>query len=690
MRIANIDYNAHEGLWYTAKAASDQPAEPFLQRLRRGTGAFLDIVGGISQWLGPGEPILPVAPQDVNVRRLDYPPGYDYTIAPRAYEPVDPRQLRGLADGYDLLRMAIEKRKRGTYKKPWQIRAKQLPGMSSKDMHEKTLSDKRIPALTEFWRYPDKEHDLRHWINALLEDMFVLDGVAVLPRWTRGGDIYAFDVIDGGIISRKLDVNGRTPVPPQVAYQQIIHGVVSRDLCAPIPKRPDLDQIYYHIRNFRANRIYGYGEVERIIMTVQIGIRRQLTQLEFYSEGGRPDTFGALPKEWTSTPTQLADFQAYWDSLFQGQNTGERRKMKFVPEGTKVDFSPHMILKDEYDEWLGRLICWVFDLPPDALIRQTYKGSQEKSGQDREEEGSEAVDIEVQGIINFLLRTYFASPDLEFEFGEPEITDAEKAARVQDVKIRNGTLTIDEGRSEDGRDPRGLDASVFLTAQGPRKVEALLTAPVAGGGGAFGGGAPAAGEKVIDAEIVPFALLAKKYDPDQPREPSGTPEGGEWTSPNAWTPSADHANEWRKAQGGKVYGSSADRVRVEHAGIIRETDKAVLARVAYDGPAGKGKADIWFPKSQIGNPEKGKIEAPDWLLRKKAEELAGGLAPTIRYGKNGEVSLEGRYADGHLFHHGEYTEGLYDPAEPEPDYEHDIRREINYIRSGREKRNYGG
>ncbi len=468
-----------------------------LSRLGRGARAFLEIVGG-TQWLGPGEPIPPIAPPEVQIRRLDYPVGYDYTIQSRSYEPVSFQQLQALADNYDLLRIAIETRKRQVARLPWQIRVKRQPGMTAREAQQKTLSDNRIPKLTELFHRPDRERSFRNWVNQILENMLVLDAVAIYPRFTLGSEIYSFDVIEASTIARKIDPQGRTPAPPQVAYQQIIHGLPSRGLIAPDPKRRELDQLYYHISNPRPGRIYGFSPVEWVIMTVNIALRRQVTQLEFYTEGGRPDLYATLPKEWIATPEQLAEFQAYWDSLFV--NTPIRRQVRFMPEGTKFDTTPQTILKDEYDEWLARVIAWCFGLPPDALVRQINRATADRRSDDTEEEGLQPTIEQVQDIVNFLLRTYCDAEGLEFDYGSNQDPDPMIQAQVQDIKLKNGTLTVDEGREDDGRAPRGIGEQYWVTPMGPVAVDSVD--PDAAGGDQ--------GDEEADQDLVVAGVKAVK------------------------------------------------------------------------------------------------------------------------------------------------------------------------------------
>jgi hypothetical protein len=52
-------------------------------------------------WFGPLNPLMPVAPDSVKGRILDYQSGYNLNTKPRAYEPVTFQMLRNFADAYD-------------------------------------------------------------------------------------------------------------------------------------------------------------------------------------------------------------------------------------------------------------------------------------------------------------------------------------------------------------------------------------------------------------------------------------------------------------------------------------------------------------------------------------------------------------------------------------------------------------
>jgi hypothetical protein len=192
----------------------------------------------------------------------------------------------------------------------------------------------------------------------------------------RGGGIYSLDIVDGATIKRVIDERGRTPEPPYVAYQQIIKGIPATDYSR--------DQLIYRPRNIRSWKLYGYSPVEQVIMTVNIAIRRQLHQLQYYTEGTMPDTLIGVPLEWSAA--QIKDFQGYFDALLSG-DTGMRRKAKFVPGGMEPYATRESPLKDEYDDWIARVICYAFSISHDAFVKMMNRATAEVSKDSSLEQG---------------------------------------------------------------------------------------------------------------------------------------------------------------------------------------------------------------------------------------------------------------------------------------------------------------
>ncbi|HEY1980928.1 MAG TPA: hypothetical protein VGH13_12660 [Xanthobacteraceae bacterium] len=119
--------------------------------------------------------------------------------------------------------------------------------------------------------------------------------------------------------------DGGTIFPP--AFQQVLKGLPAVNYSAR--------DIIYRPRNVRAHRVYGYSPVQQVLMTVNIALRRQLWQLDYFTEGSIPDALIGVPQGWA--PDQIKQFQDYWDTEFVG-DLAKRRRAKFVPgeAATKV------------------------------------------------------------------------------------------------------------------------------------------------------------------------------------------------------------------------------------------------------------------------------------------------------------------------------------------------------------------
>ncbi len=275
--------------------------------IARGTGA---------DWFGPLDPLKPIAPPDVAGRRFDYPPGYNLNTRPRAYEPIGFHELRAFADAYDLLRLVIETRKDQMERQRWRIRpraGKLKRNGASLDADTRA----RIAALEHFFHKPDGVTRWKTWLRALLEDMFVIDAATLFCQRTRSGQLFALHQLDGATVKRVIDDWGRTPLPYTdadgmivypPAYQQVLKGMPAVNYSAR--------DIIYRPRNVRAHKVYGYSPVQQVLMTVNIALRRQLWQLDYFTEGSVPDALIGVPTSWT--PEQIKQFQDYWDTEFAG------------------------------------------------------------------------------------------------------------------------------------------------------------------------------------------------------------------------------------------------------------------------------------------------------------------------------------------------------------------------------------
>jgi hypothetical protein len=479
------------GMWLLKAAppgGKETAVDPSVMMRLSGQRLSVATTGDDENWFGPGKPLNPVAPDQVAGRQFDFPTNYNLAQRPRNYETYDFPTLRALADNYDLLRLVIETRKDQVESYQWSIQPKD----------GKNVSQAELDKATAFFNMPDGEHFFSTWLRAMLEDLFVIDTVCLYPRLTRGGDLYALDLMDGGTLKRVLDPSGRTPAPPDPAYQQVLKGLPAVDYM--------VDELVYMSRNSRTWKTYGYSPVEQIITTVNIAMRRQLHQLQFYTEGSVPEGIASVPDTWNMET--LKQFQIYWDSMMEG-NTAQRRHMKFVPfDSSKIQFPKQEVLKDQFDEWLARIICFCFSISPTALVKETNRATAQTTQEQALKEGLVPLLNWLEKLFAYILSKHYGNGDIEFRFEMAKDLDPLVQAQVDQIYLITKVVTPDEVRDR-------LGLAALTTAQQAQ----LNPAPPPAGPTA-----PSPGQDLVDPNSGETKTTAPGAAPDVVKPPSAAPD----------------------------------------------------------------------------------------------------------------------------------------------------------------------
>lgn len=402
---------------------------------RVAAGLRLMVTGKAPDWFGPMDPLPEVVPAEqrdgVVGRQFDFQVGFNTQTRPRTGEAITFDQMRALADNYDVLRLVIETRKDQMEKLKWHF----------KPTDPKAKPDARCDELAAFFKKPDKEHGWSTWLRMLLEDMFVIDAPTLYPRPTLGGDLYALEPMDGATIKRVLDDFGRTPVAPDPAYQQILKGVPAINYTR--------EELIYRPRNVRTHKVYGFSPVEQIITTINIALRRQANQLSYYVEGNVPNLLFSVPKEWN--PDQIKQFQLWWDTVTQGQ---QKHYGRFIPEGVTPVEIKQPPLKDMYDEWLARVVCFCFSIEPTPFVAQVNRAVAETSRAQSLSEGLDPIKNWVKTLIDDVVFDKFGISDIEFGWVDEDVSSAKEKADIAKIYIDAKVITPDEVRADNlGKDP---------------------------------------------------------------------------------------------------------------------------------------------------------------------------------------------------------------------------------------------
>lgn len=417
------------------------------------------VIAGVTPatWFGPGQPLAPQAGKEddgTRGRRYDFGVSSNLNYTPRsegAAGGVPFNVLRNLGDGYDLLRLVIETRKDQVSSYQWEITPK------DGDADDGAFKDE-IKRVTEFFEQPTPELDWLEWLRAIVEDDLVCGSIALYPRASRGGQLHSIVPVDVGTIKKMIDAQGYTPLPPSPAYQQILKGSPAVDYTS--------EELVYWMRNPRTWKLYGYGPVEQVLVTVNIAMRRQQFMMEYYTEGNIPDMILGVPDTWT--PDQIKEFQTWWDSILSG-NTAMRRRTRFMPEVKNVILPKDSkeILTDSADEWLARIVCFAFSIAPTALIKMTNRAQSEQVAETAKEEGLLPFLNWLARKLTYIANVWLEAPNVKFAFKLTNEIDPKVAADIRRDDVKAALISVDEARIDMGRAPAGMPDLVMMTATGP-------------------------------------------------------------------------------------------------------------------------------------------------------------------------------------------------------------------------------
>jgi HK97 family phage portal protein len=410
---------------------------------------------------GPGAPLDPVSGNNP-IRVFDYPAGYNLFSIPRRDESFSFAELRAFAN-VEMVRTAIETRKDQIERLDWKVRPildRRRRGAIQQEAYP--AQRERVKKVEQFLRKPDGIHLFSTWMRLLIEDLLAIDAVSLEVRRNRSGQLIGLDPVPGDTINVLIDATGRRPKPPLPAYQQFIAGMPTVNLTA--------EELLYLPRNVRPGHVYGMGPVQQIVVTINTVLRRQTQQLAYFSSGNTPEGIINAPDGWTAE--QLKAYQQWFDEYLSG-NATRRSGVLWVPFGAKYQAFKEAPLQDHFDEWLARIVCFAFSLPPTPFIRAMNRSASETDKERALTEGMEPLLLWAKRFLDDLIQTEW-DPELEFVWDPPRDIDPSVQAAVDDSYLRNGTKCVDEVREELGLEPiEGGDVSRIYLAEGPVRLDLL-------------------------------------------------------------------------------------------------------------------------------------------------------------------------------------------------------------------------
>jgi len=460
---------------------------------------------------GPMSPLVPEAIDALNgvgrtdPRTFQYQTGWN--LPGNGNREVPWQVLRAAANGIGVMRRCIEVRKKHVRTLKWAFSvseeavndAHQSDPSKGRMETERELRERLLPEmnrLREYWRKPWKSNDvdMGAFINAVMEDYLVLDGVAIFPRKTYGGDVYDLEVIDATTIKLLLDTRGARPLPPHPAFQQVLYGFPRGEWTASAEYDKDgnelvsdayaASELYYRRENFRTFSPYGFSPTEMALFDARLYLQRQKWMLAEYDDGSTPLTWIETAPAADGKTLTLAQARL-WEKAFNAKHAGqtkERMRAKVMPNGWKAVQMTTMDerYKPEYDLHLIKLLCSYYGVPiaelgftePTGLGNQSWhEGQAEVSGRLGLRPDTEVM----TDVVNDLSRQFIRMPvEIEFRFVDPAAANTGERETVLAGQRTRGSISVNEERQELGQSLlpfKEADMYFLTTPTGPIFLE---------------------------------------------------------------------------------------------------------------------------------------------------------------------------------------------------------------------------
>jgi hypothetical protein len=145
-------------------------------------------------------------------------------------------------------------------------------------------------------------------------------------------------------------------------------------------------------------------------------------------------------------------------------NSARRRMTKFMPADFRLIEARQPPLKDQYDEWLARVICYAFSVPASAFVSQVNRATSETLRLQATQEGLVPLKAWIKSALDHVIQVCLGEPDLEFVWVGDDAVDPLQQAQTLNILVGAGIKTIAEARAD-----LGLAAEAKLAAEGEAK-----------------------------------------------------------------------------------------------------------------------------------------------------------------------------------------------------------------------------
>jgi hypothetical protein len=420
-------------------------------------GGMLSRVGQVIRdvWMGPGRTIHPTAPPDTPNRSWDYPLLWNYSAQPDAAKAresgVSMLQLRMLSaqTHIALAQTRVENQQK---KKEWTFAVSPMPGETAHSAHRRGQDDPRIAEVAQLFRKPDGENGLAEWLGMSLHNILTLGVTSIVPWWKNSGQPFRLEVYDPVTIKPVLDEGGRRPMGvdpatglPRSAFQQYIKGVVFKDF-------DDANMLWYG-PNPVAGRAYPVGPTEKLLLYINIALRKDIQRLSTYTDGNIPAGLLPLPTSWT--PDQISDWYNKFNLFIVNlpENMAKLVPIPYAGAGAQPIFPALDAVKDGWEDGWQRIVNGFFGLPTGAVLKEQTHATAQSQRDQATEEGEQYWESVSRRILNECIEKYCGYSDIIAQTQAEAEMDLARQADIDTKRVSIGLDQVNELRNRDGKEP---------------------------------------------------------------------------------------------------------------------------------------------------------------------------------------------------------------------------------------------
>ena len=131
-------------------------------------------------------------------------------------------------------------------------------------------------------------------------------------------------------------------------------------------------------------------------------------------------------------------------------NLARRRMTKFMPADFKLIETRQPPLKDQYDEWLARIICYAFSVPVSPFVSQVNRATGETLRMQATQEGLVPLKNWIKSALDLVIQECMNEPGLEFVWVGDDAVDPLQQAQTLEILVGAGIKTREEARADLG------------------------------------------------------------------------------------------------------------------------------------------------------------------------------------------------------------------------------------------------